>query len=479
MQILRILAKGGIISPGDLRKICQVARECGNETLSLSSRQEIVLELSVDQVPLAIEQLVKHNLPFEMGFERKANIVTSYAAMGIFPSTQWLLADTYLDVLGNFDYQPHLKVNITDPQQPLVPRFSGELNFLASAYPTFWHLYVQLPKLGGKLQAWPVLIEGDDMGRLCYEIEQIYLNQHPTNLNELVDLVNIQFPDVTTRPTEHTFTVPKLDFPSYEGFHAAGAGCWLGIFRRNHQYNTAFLEALCDQCTRHKIGKISSTPWKTLLIKDIRSEHRLHWEKLLGIHGISTHHAASELNWQLPDQDPEAIALKNSLVQTLEAREVSTVGLSFAIQTQAMPIATSVVIEPEIQGEKGSFRIRHTSDFSRSNARWRIFAQGVPKADLAEKLSSLCLQFYQLLGEAELDLETEAEEEVLHLAERVSPLHQCPHCLTQYDPQFGDLDAGVSPGVSFEELSDTYVCNICETSKSEFILMQNVEKVLT
>ncbi len=136
----------------------------------------------------------------------------------------------------------------------------------------------------------------------------------------------------------------------------------------------------------------------------------MYWEKLLGTHGISTQHAATELNWQLPDLDAEALMLKKELVNALEDRECPTAGLSFAVQTQCMPIATSVVIEPAVGGGKGIFQLRHTVDFTRSNAKWRIFAQGIPAAELADKVCQLCHKYYQWLGNAGEETQAEVVE---------------------------------------------------------------------
>jgi hypothetical protein len=343
------------------------------------------MRVPAHHLPAAIEGLAKTGLPFDPEPDRKANIVTSYGATGMYPATHWLLAGTYLDILEQFEYQPRLKINLTDPQQPLIPRFSGELNFIASPSPTCWHLYVQLHAFGSHGQLWPALIGSEDIARLCYTIEQVYYACGITDLGSLAERVAGQLPDLTTRPVGQPFHVPTLPFPAYEGFQESGAGYWLGIYRRDYAYPLAFVEALCQLALRSKIGKLCLTPWKTFLIKDIRPEHRPHWEKLLGLHHVGIHHAANELNWQLPDLDEGALGLKKRLVRELEETECNTTGLSFAIGSLPMPVATSVVIEPE-PGEAATFTVRHTADFTRSNARWRVFARHVPEGHLAQTL---------------------------------------------------------------------------------------------
>ncbi len=471
LQTLRILSPGGVVPPGDLHKICQVAEENGCETIGLGSRQEIFLSVPAGKVPAALDGLVHTGLSIETEPGRKANIVTSYGAVGIYPATPWVMAGTCLDILEQFDYQPRLKINLTDPQQPLVPRFSGDLNFIASAYPDFWHLYVQLPGPGHNGQPWPVLIGSEDIARLCHIIEEGYFTDAGPGLSGLTERVARQFPALTTRPDSPAFSVPKLPFPEYEGFHGSGAGYWLGIFRRNYSYPLAFVQELCELALRSKIGKICLTPWKTLLIKDIQAGHLPHWEKLLGVHHICTRHAASELNWQVPDLDEEALNLKKRLVRELEELECNTGELSFAIGFRPMPVATSVVIEPEDPGNPVTFSIRHTADFTRSNARWRVFVRQVPVADLAGKLRELCVRYYA----SREYLQTELSPETALPAAKPLPAaqmpYQCTHCLTVYDPQAGDPAFGVPAGSPFGQLPDRYTCSLCEGLKKDFVLL--------
>ena len=37
-----------------------------------------------------------------------------------------------------------------------------------------------------------------------------------------------------------------------------------------------------------------------------------------------------------------------------------------------------------------------------------------------------------------------------------------------YDPENGDEDGGIAPGISFEDLPDDWVCPICGAGKSDF-----------
>lgn len=44
----------------------------------------------------------------------------------------------------------------------------------------------------------------------------------------------------------------------------------------------------------------------------------------------------------------------------------------------------------------------------------------------------------------------------------------CTICGYIYDPEIGNPDSGISPGTSFEDIPDDWVCPICGVSKADF-----------
>lgn len=44
----------------------------------------------------------------------------------------------------------------------------------------------------------------------------------------------------------------------------------------------------------------------------------------------------------------------------------------------------------------------------------------------------------------------------------------CDVCGYVYDPEVGDLDNGIEPGTSFEDLPDDWVCPVCGVGKDDF-----------
>jgi len=44
----------------------------------------------------------------------------------------------------------------------------------------------------------------------------------------------------------------------------------------------------------------------------------------------------------------------------------------------------------------------------------------------------------------------------------------CSACGYVYDPQKGDLRAGIAPGTAFDDLPDDWECQVCGVSEDEF-----------
>lgn len=51
--------------------------------------------------------------------------------------------------------------------------------------------------------------------------------------------------------------------------------------------------------------------------------------------------------------------------------------------------------------------------------------------------------------------------------------YQCPVCKYLVEPERGDLDSGIKPGVEWEEYPEDWVCPICGCPKDRFIQVEN------
>ena len=257
------------------------------------------------------------------------NIVSSYVTADIFNMTYWLKGSTYLYLFEQFNFEPRLKINITDPKQRLVPIFSGNLNFIASEEEDYWYLNIALPHW--KTSAYyPVLVYSWDIVKISKAIEEIY----PTidSIEELFSIVNERVQSNNNRNIKKPLEVPFITFPYYEGMNRMGFDqYWLGLYWRNNRYDIGFLKDFCGFCLDNSIGKICLTPWKSFVIKGIQNESRPELERFLGQRGINVRHSQLEMNWHLPVDDAEALDLKKYLVKHFDENDISTYGLTFGI----------------------------------------------------------------------------------------------------------------------------------------------------
>ncbi|MUU79148.1 rubredoxin [Winogradskyella endarachnes] len=467
-KLTRLIIKGGVLSPAELKLICQSAEDLGSDVISFGSRQDILFpdDLNNDNTE-KIEGFQVVN-PIKNNTE---NIMSSYVSADIFPNTPWLTGDKYLYVLEQFRNEHHLKINITDPKQRLVPLFTGHLNFIASEQEDYWYLYIRLP-FWKKMEAYPVLIYSWDIAKVANVIENL-LKEEPESVDMIFDLVNdaIQTNNITIDKPLH---IPFHPFPYYEGMNRIGSDkYWLGLYWRNNRYDLKFLKAMCDLCSDCKIGKISITPWKSFIVKDIPRTAKLHWEKFLGKHGINVRHSMLELNWHLPVANDDALKLKKYLVDYFDTNDISTYGLTFGITeyTRKAYYFTSVVIEKNTPptGLK-DFKIRDTynllyaKNFDPNTREYIVHVQEVDKAELPSLLLELSRLYFEQLGSESTSLEPleVVEEEIEY------EVYQCKDCLTVYNQTYGDITQNIEPNTAFEDLSDNYVCSLCEAPKSNF-----------
>ena len=144
MKVLsRLIIKGGVLAPGELKSICQKTESIGLDAISFGSRQDIIIPKEINAEELQSFEDLKIVGPEDVD---QQNIISSYVASDILPNTTWVTGDKYLYLLEQFRNSPLLKINITDPKQNLVPLFTGHLNFIASENEDYWYLYVRLPE---------------------------------------------------------------------------------------------------------------------------------------------------------------------------------------------------------------------------------------------------------------------------------------------------------------------------------------------
>ncbi|TXF90888.1 rubredoxin [Neolewinella aurantiaca] len=467
-KLFRILAAGGVISPGEMLRIIDLARDLGLDGLHFGSRQDIIFPLVKDpQEILARHPLIEME---EIPQSKRSNIMCSYVATDIFPKTAWLTSATYLYVLEQFFFDPSLEINITDPKQRLVPLFTGHLNFIASTEEDYWHLYIQLPGWE-EMSPFPALVHTWDLAKVCTAIDP--LADRLEDINAVVAQVN-NLQQLDLRNTREDLEVPFYPFPYYEGMNRLDDSYyWLGLYWRNNWYNLNFLEAACQLCLEHRIGKLCITPWKSIIITGIPEQLRLDWEKLMGRFGINARHSSLELNWHLPVGDDDALSLKRYLVREFDQRDISTYGLTIGISSSYARPFCSIIIERLRTSEmidgfaiRPSFNLRYARNFDPNNRQYIEYARNVDRTELTTLLMELSRLYFEQLNQEQHKVITTKTQIRNEPEERV--FWQCTDCQSVYDPELGDESQGVLAGTPFEALPSTFVCWTCDAGKESF-----------
>ena len=468
MKLTRLIVKGGVISPGELRDIVNLALDQNLKNLSFGSRQDIIFPEAFIENSDVKNSAHKFIFPDSSAVN---NIVSSYVSTDIFTNTSWLTGNKFLYVLEQFQEQPKLKVNITDPKQQLVPLFTGHINFIASEHDDYWFMYIRLPGWE-RMEVYPALIYSWDIATIYYYIEKLVANE-AIGISKIFNIVSETL-DTNNRTIDKSLQIPFHPFPYYEGMNRLGIDqYWLGLYWRNNLYDLEFLKEMCDLCFECKIGKISITPWKSFVIKGIPKDRKLDWEKFLGKKGINIRHSLLELNWHLPVAEQWALELKTLLVRTLDQFDISTYGLTFGISNYNRDghYFTSIVVEKnslpqDLQSIKirDTYNVLYARNFDPNTREYQVHVQDVDKLELPTILIELSKKYFEELGSEtpSRNIETRAQEN------EMQEVYQCQDCLTIYNAKYGDLTQNIAAGTLFQDLAESYCCSICEAAKENF-----------
>jgi rubredoxin len=474
-QTVQINFTGGIVSPGYLKTILEVAAAAKVTHTRFGLRQQLILDIPVKHFGSFEAECQNRNIIFYKKKNVLPNIVSSYPAAGIFTTDTWLREGVYKDIFNLFDYTPTLKINICDSTQTLVPLFTGHINWISATAQHFWHVYFRFPKTQ-ILYCIPELIYTNDIAAVSKELEQLLLQSTTTSGITIFKRLK-QVISYISKPTEKEVTTPPFSLPYYEGFNKYDAHYWLGIYRRNETFPLSFLLDVCAVCAQTKIGQLYTTPWKSLIIKGIEATHRSLWDYVLGKYRINVRHAANELAWQLEDNDEEGLQLKRQIIRYFDKEDVRTYGLCFAVQTHPYSgMFGSVLIKKQVVKNLDKlkalerFEIRYSQSFNPNTFTFVSFRQNVAKEHLGIYLVALCKLFYEqqshqhtALSKALTGIDAAPELPMARI------IHQCKHCLTTYYATLGDPENGIAVTTPFEDLPDNYCCPLCDAGKEAFI----------
>lgn len=473
-RIIKINLPGGFVSAGDLYEILLMAEAAGAKYIRFGNRQQ--LYFTVDDAALEdLEMdLLRAGIVYEADADEHPNIISSYVCDTIFSNDSWLTEGVYRDIFDLFNYQPRLKINLVDQQQTFVPFFSGNINFISSAVSNYWHLHIRFPKTS-HFYAWPALIYSDDIAMLSKAIEDVILKNRDwffdqPKINELFfyKSVTSKIPTALGHKAE-ALKLPDFYLPYYEGFNKyANTKYWLGIYRRDELFPIAFLKDMANQCIKTRVGQLYTTPWKSILVKEISQADRADWGVILNKYRINVRHAANELNWQTEDLCAEGLELKQQLVREFEEADLRTYRLSFAIKTQPKTgLLGSIIIKKQ---SPGVFDLLHTRDFNPNTKDFVVYKDNLDTACLALQLILLCEDYYAFAARDRSSIISSGQPKEALETTSQHPVYQCRNCLSIYDERYGDQVNSIAKGTRFQNI-ENYACPVCESSKDHFVLV--------
>jgi len=486
---IKINFRGGIISPGGLYNILVAAGKAGVAKVSFGLRQQLLLEVLNENYCILKEQLDLQGIFFEVDNDDCPNVISSYPAEEVFITDTWLSEGVYKDIFDLMDYQPRLKINISDSNQSFTPVLTGNINWVASLQAQhFWHLFIRFPKTN-IIYEWKEMVYTNDLARMSKHIEELIFRHHDlfydnaiAKGDSLFDLVSRQ--NYITKTSGSPARLPSFNLPYYEGLNRYQDKYWLGIYRRDEMFSVSFLKELCQLCLQTKVGQLCSTPWKTIIIKNIEDKDRIHWNHLLAKHQVNVRHAANELNFQVEDNCKEGLELKNYILKDLHNDDIRTFGICIGIKTRRKSeVFGSILVRkrPLISiagiGFFHVYDILCAKDFNPNERTGSVYSKANPKFLLAEQLRRAILTYYvhqRTLRVAPATTEASKAEPVLKPL-KAGYLHQCTHCLSVYDEKRGEPENGILPGTAFENLPPAYCCELCEAPAEEFLKIDEHE----
>lgn len=411
VNVVRVNFPGGVIPPDDLYNILVAATKSGILYVRFGLRQQLLIDVSIEELAGFTGELEQLGLPFEVNSEEHPNIVSSCPADDIFILQSWLTEETYELIFHSFNYSPKLKVNISDSNQSFTPLLTGNINWVASENEKdYWHLFVRFPKTN-VVYEWKDLVHTGSLAGLSGLIEDIILEQKNLfydNSGANGDLLyeKVKTTGLQVKPATAPADLPAFKLPYYEGLNRYGSQYWLGIYRRDELFSVKFLKEVCRLCVESERSRLFSTPWKTIIIKGITESERQNWVELLDKYQVNVRHAQNELNFQVDDNSPDALKLKQYLVKYLNDDDTRTFGVCIGIKTkQKSEVFSSILVrrKPLLRiGGKGFFHLYDilcAKDFNPNERTDFAFSKDNPRFLLAEQLRRAVLSFYRFHGE--------------------------------------------------------------------------------
>lgn len=458
----KLSCAGGEISTGILRQIALDSITYGASHIKLGKRQEILIPYKNTETYKKLENRFTSYLSND--FFIKNNTVSAQSSYELVPSTSWINSETFKDLVYQLHGQTHLKINICDPKQRLIPISTGEINFIASEHENQWVCYIKKSELGLN-HFISYLVPESQISNVVTSLSKFFQENKSIEIQKLENKIE---PYTNRVKSNYDFIINQYNNSSetiYEGFHEFNGYFWLGIFNRNNEFSSEFIEELSFLCSKQNIGAIYLSCNHSLIVKYIKKDHLNSWKQLIQKHNVSLRHSNFNLNCQIDEDCDYSLDLKSSILEKLNRNDISLADIKYSISCNMDDFESSVYIK---KGNSylnliNKYSIYYKVNFLPLTQKMVLYKTNLFKWQIISALEQLN-ELYSIQNHSadyvNDNIPSINKEKILS---DTKPSIQCKNCLTVYDDIYLNEEANIFP--------DEFKCYICEEGISRFPML--------
>ena len=446
---------GGVISIAALREVAEWAATRGDGALAIGPRQDIRLTTRRYTQPIgALERLLAPAC--DVG----PNVTSTCASLGMARAQPWLTEGVYQELVESLPLDTRVSVGVSDFIQDLFPVATGEMVFVASEVPRYWHVALHDEFAG--LTVSPFAIPQEVANDVVRYVEALRREQPHVMRAPYIDRIAREF-DAMLIALTAPIPTPRIVQRETVGFYPllGSDRCCVGIQAPDATYNARFVINACLLAQKHGIGAAHLTPWGGFIVKGIDRAGADAWRLLLGQFECAEW-AQCDAFCALTDGSPAALKLKAFLTSRLRRLGRTAPSLSIAVQPSADHGEAALCIERVNTRlfARYRIRIRHRFD-ARATTEERVMGP-YRRRELIPALVDIIARYH--LG---------SPTAVVSFAPtpscRKSIEMTCGACGSAYCADYGDPVSRIQAGTDFRDLPENWICPVCEAPKSAFL----------
>ncbi len=436
--VAQLHCPGGTVAAGALETFARNCVGAGIEQVFVSPRQSL----------LALGHGAGHNSAYATLLRGCAPVASANVMSSAWerpaPET-WLRESALLSILDELALLGGADVSLVDRLSARTPHTGARFNCVTATVPHHWRFVARL-RNGSLCEASCFVSTFALPGAL--ETLVALDAQNPLWSEEDFQMAILPFASPVSRRAEGRSAVPESEVD--EGFSEEADGMLrLTIAAESRRFEPAFLDEVGFLARRYRLGRVFLTPDHRIVLRNLPVASREEWLDLLRGRRLRLRHDAYDLGWRVDFRDN---ARCTSIQRELRRRHVGLEGLRFAFGTEPTADGAHVWLE-----RTGLSRI--------------IVRLGVGSGwkDLGGAWSTPGVAALVARAVAEPGLPIEVPEPTEPAQAKGGPVLTCPHCLTVYDPLYGDEHAGIAAGTLPEELPEHYECAVCGAPRGELV----------